>query len=146
MITLFVAAIPLVISVQTAFDGTLVLILSPLVLLLAALTLYVWRDMRGKMGGAITLDESGIRLKLSRGRSLVHNPPACHETVPYEDVASVETRLEVYPSQGMSITQRVYRLTRRSKPAIFLFEDRALETFLAVGTCRALAQEMELAS
>jgi hypothetical protein len=32
MITLFVAAIPLVISVQTAFDGTLVLILSPLVL------------------------------------------------------------------------------------------------------------------
>lgn len=142
LITLVLAAIPLMTGIRSSFGSMMAVILFPLVVFVAALTSYVWRDMRGKMGGVIALDKLGIGLKLPGGRSLLHHPPACHEFVPYEDVASVETRLEVYPSQGMSITQRAYQLTRHGKPAIFLFEDRALETFLATGTCQALALEI----
>src|SRR5476651_973836 len=83
MITLGVAAIPLLVGVQALRDPMTALIILPLVLFLAALTHYVWRDMRGKMGGRITLDSAGIGLDLPAGRSLVHRPPACHESVPY---------------------------------------------------------------
>jgi hypothetical protein len=141
IMTLTVVALALVFGGQPG-GRTLMLVVLPTALVMAALTLYVWRDMRGKLRGAIVLDEAGVRLDLPGGRSLVHNPPACHETVPYADVAAVETRLETYPAQAMAMTQRAYRLTRRGGPAIFLFEERALGTFLAAGTLRPLAEEI----
>ena len=133
-LTLWVAAMP------TGHALALAVALPALVI--AALTFYVWRDFRGKLRGAIVLDEAGVRLDLPGGRSLVHNPPPCHETVAYGDIAAVETRLETYPAQAMAMTQRAWRLTRRQGPAIFLFEERALGTFLEAKTLRPLAEEI----
>src|SRR5476651_647869 len=79
MITLLVAAIPLLVGGQALRDPMTALVMLPLVLFLAALTHYVWRDMRGKMGGVVTLDGQGINLNLPGGRSLVHRPPACQD-------------------------------------------------------------------
>jgi hypothetical protein len=62
--------------------------------------------------------------------------------VSYGDVAAVEERLEAYPSQGMSILQRAYRLTRLSAPPIFLFEERALGTRYASFDMQRLAREI----
>jgi hypothetical protein len=122
-VTLMIAAIPLLAGSMTF---PLALCLALLVLFAAALTHYCWRDMRGKRGGVIVLDENGINLELTAGRSLLHRPPACREIVPYAEVAAVETRLEVYPSLGMAMMQRAYQLTRRRDAAIFLFEERSL--------------------
>jgi hypothetical protein len=125
IVTLIIAAIPLLMGIGS-MTLPLALWLALLVLFSAALTLYCWRDMRGKRGGVIVLDETGIILDLPAGRSLLHRPPACRETVPYADVVAVETRLEAYHSQAMTMMQRAYRLTRRSGAALFLFEERAL--------------------
>ncbi len=108
---------------------------------MAALTAYVWRDMRGKLGGLIVLNRSSLTLRLP-GRSLIHNPPRCRETVPFSDVEAVETRLEAYGAQGMGMMQRTYRLKRRSGPPIFLFEERALGTRLADRSLHEVATEI----
>ncbi len=140
ILTLIIASIPLLAGVGS-LTLPMALCLALLVLFSAAITLYCWRDMRGKQGGVIVLDETGIILDLPGGRSLVHKPPACRETVPYADVVALETRLEVYPSLGMAMMQRAYRLTRRSGAAIFLFEERALAARPSA-SCEALAGEI----
>jgi len=109
---------------------------------MAALTAYAWRDMRGKLGGPIVLDGSSMTLRLPGGRSLIHNPPRCRETVPFSDVEAVETRLEAYGAQGMGMMQRAYRLRRRNGPPIFLFEERALSTRLADHSLHEVATEI----
>ncbi len=63
-------------------------------------------------------------------RSLIHRLPAQRLTIPYNDIAEIETRLEGYRSLGMMQMQRAYALRRRSGDLIFLFEDRALATAL----------------
>jgi hypothetical protein len=140
IVTLIIASIPLLAGVGS-MSLPMALCLALMVLFAAAITLYCWRDMRGKRGGAIVLDETGIILDLPGGRSLVHKPPACRETVPYADVVAVETRLEAYPSLGMTMVQRAYRLTRHSGAAIFLFEERALSA-RPTASCEALATEI----
>ncbi len=110
--------------------------------LMAALTAYVWRDMRGKLGGLIVLDGSSLTLHLTGGRSLIHNPPPCHETIPFGVIEAVETRLEAYGAQTMGMMQRTYRLRRRSGPPIFLFEERALGTRLADHSLQVVAAEI----
>ena len=139
IITVGVAALALIIGAQAHPPA---LLLAAAAFVLAALTLYCWRDLRGKLRGAIVLDATGVRLDLPGGRSLAHRPPPCHDTTPYADIVSVETRLEAYPAQAMSMTQRAYRLTRRGAPAIFLFEERALGTFLEAGTLQPVAREI----
>ena len=94
----------------------------------AALTGYVFRDLSGKWGLRVVLDADAATLDLPAGRSLIHRPPSQHLTVPYADIASVETRLEAYGSLGMEMMQRAYVLRRKSGEPIFLFEDRALAT------------------
>jgi len=140
IVTLIIASIPLLAGVGS-ITLPMALCLALLVLFSAAITLYCWRDMRGKQGGVIVLDETGIILDLPGGRSLVHRPPACRETVPYADVVALEMRLEVYPSLGMAMMQRAYRLTRHSGVAIFLFEERALAARPSA-SCEALAGEI----
>ena len=140
MVTLIIAALPLLLGIGS-LTIPMALCLTLLVLLSAATTLYCWRDMRGKMGGVIVLDETGINLDLPRRRSLLHRPPACRQTVPYAEVLAVETRVEAYPSQGMTMMQRAYQLTRRSGAAIFLFEERALAA-RPTASCEALAAEV----
>lgn len=140
IVTLIIASIPLLAGIGS-MTLPMALCLALLVLFSAAITLYCWRDMRGKRGGVIVLDETGIILDLPAGRSLSHKPPACRETVPYADVVAVETRLEAYPSVGLTMMQRAYRLTRRSGAAIFLFEERSLSA-RPTASCEALATEI----
>ncbi len=109
---------------------------------MAALTAYVWRDMRGKLGAQIILDQSGVTLRLPDGRSLIHDPPACRRTVPFGDIEAVETRLEAYGAQGAAIMQRAYRLTRKTGDPILLFEERALGTRFAEASMRPIAAEI----
>jgi hypothetical protein len=94
----------------------------------AGLTAYVWRDFRGKWGLRIVLDRDAVTLSLPAGRSLIHRVPAQRVTIPYSDIAAVETRLEGYRSLGMANMQRAYALRRKSGEWLFLFEDRALAT------------------
>ena len=96
--------------------------------LMAALTDYVGRDLRGKWGLHVALEPDALRLDLPSGRSLIHRPPAQHLTIPYDQIEAIETRLEGYGSLGMEIVQRAYVLRRKSGDMIFLFEDRALAT------------------
>jgi hypothetical protein len=96
--------------------------------LLAALTDYVGRDLRGRWGLRIVLEPQALVLDLPSGRSLIHRPPAQHLTIPYNEIEAIETRLEGYGSLGMELIQRAYVLRRKSGDLIFLFEDRALAT------------------
>ena len=111
--------------------------------LLAALTDYVWRDFAGKWRLHVVLDTDGVTLDLPAGRSLIHRPPAQHLTMPYADIAAVESRLEGFRSFGMESMQRAYVLRRKDNELIFLFEDRALgtamESSLFTGIAAALA-------
>ena len=93
-----------------------------------ALTAYVWRDFRGNWGLRVDLDDHAVRLDLPAWRSLIHRPPARHLSVPYTDIAAIDTRLEAYSSLGMAMMQRSYALQRKSGELIFLFEERALGT------------------
>jgi hypothetical protein len=96
--------------------------------LMAALTDYVGRDLRGKWGLRVALQPNGLALDLPAGRSLIHRPAAQHLTILYDQIEAIETRLEAYGSLGMEIVQRAYVLRRKSGDLIFLFEDRALAT------------------
>jgi hypothetical protein len=80
------------------------------------------------MGLRVVFDADAVTLDLPSGRSLIHRPPSQHLTVPYGDIAAVETRLEAYGTLGMEMMQRAYVLRRKSGALIFLFEDRALAT------------------
>ena len=99
--------------------------------LMAALTIYVLRDLNGKWGLRIVLDADAATLALPSGRSLIHRPPAQYITVPYADIQAIETRLEAYGSLRMEIMQRAYVLHRKSGELVFLFEERALATAIA---------------
>jgi hypothetical protein len=96
--------------------------------LMAALTDYVGRDLRGKWGLRVALEPDALQLNLPSGRSLIHRPPAQHLTIPFDQIEAIETRREGYGSLGMEIMQRAYALRRKSGDLIFLFEDRALAT------------------
>jgi len=96
--------------------------------LMAGLTGYVLRDLRGKWGLRVELLADRMVLDLPAGRSLIHRPVAQHLTILYGDIDAVETRLEAYPSFGMEMMQRAYVLSRKQGEPIFLFEDRALGT------------------
>jgi hypothetical protein len=99
--------------------------------LMGALTGHVWRDLRGKWGLRVILDANTVTLNLPAGRSLIHRPPAQHLIVPYADIEAIDARFEAYGSLGMEIMQRAYVLRRKDGELIFLFEERALATFLA---------------
>ena len=106
------------------------------------LVLYVWRDMRGKRPWRIDIEPDGVSLDLPADRSLIHRPPACKTTVPVADISAIETRLEVYKGFGGSIMQRPYRLVRKDGDAIFLFEERALDTRMATASLRPVAADI----
>lgn len=113
-------------------------------LVMGFFTLYVGRDMLGKWPWRIEIEPEALTLDLPAARSLIHNPPACHETVPVADIAAIETRLEAYKGWIGSMMQRSYRLVLKDKPAIFLFEDRALGTALANGSLYPVVEDISL--
>jgi hypothetical protein len=110
--------------------------------LVSALTGYVARDLHGKWGMRVVLDDPVLVLDLPSGRSLIHRPPTQHLKIPYADIEAIETRLEAYGSLGMEIVQRAYVLRRKNGELIFLFEDRALATGLASDMFSKLAADI----
>lgn len=106
---------------------------------MACLTGYVLRDLRGKWGLRVELQQDRMVLDLPAGRSLIHRPVAQHLTIPYNEVDAVETRLEAYPSLGMEIMQRAYVLCRKQGDRVFLFEDRALGTAFEIAMVSKIA-------
>jgi hypothetical protein len=104
------------------------LVLTPAACLLAGLTGYVARDLRGKWSLRAVLDVQSLTLDLPAGRSLIHRPASQRMTIPNADIEAIESRLEAYGSLGMEMLQRAYVLRRKNGELIFLFEDRALAT------------------
>ena len=128
-VALFLLAFALLVFLR--FDWALGLFTFALAALMSGLALYVARDLAGKWRLRIALEPDGVRLDLPSGRSLIHRPPAQHLTVPYADIAALETRLEAYGTLGMEMMQRAYVLRRKSGELVFLFEERALATGFA---------------
>jgi hypothetical protein len=124
-------------------DWRVSLVVAAAACVMAALTDYVWRDFAGKWRLHVVLDTDAVTLNLPAGRSLIHRPPAQHPTVPYADIAAVESRLEGFRTFGMESMQRAYVLRRKDNELTFLFEDRALgtamESSLFGGIAAALA-------
>ncbi len=94
------------------------------------LTRYVVRDLRGKWGLSVVFGANRIDLVLPAHRSLIHATPWQRLSIPYSDIAAVETRLESYTSLGMANMQRPYVLRLRNGDRVFLFEERAIGTGL----------------
>ncbi len=113
-----------------AMHWALGLFIAAIACFMAALTDYVWRDLRGKWGLRIVLDANAVTLDLPAWRSLIHRPPAQHLTIPYSDIEAIDARFEAYGSLGMEIMQRAYVLHRKRSELIFLFEERALASGL----------------
>ena len=110
----------------------------------AGLTAYVWRDFRGKWGLRVVLDRDAVTLCLPAGRSLIHHAAAQRRTIPYADIAAVETRLEGYRSLCMANIQRAYALRQKTGEWLFLFEDRALATSIETSFFADLAAELSV--
>ena len=109
---------------------------------IGALTGYVWRDLRGKLGLRVVLGADAVTLDLPRGRSLIHRPPAQHLTIPYSDIAAIESRYEAYGTLGMEMMQRAYVLRRKNGDLIFLFEERALATGMASAMFAGIVKDL----
>jgi hypothetical protein len=110
--------------------------------LMAVLTEYLWRDLAGKWRLHVVLDADAVTLDLPAGRSLIHRPLAQHLTVPYADIAAVESRLEGFRTFGMENMQRAYVLRRKDNELIFLFEDRAVGTSMESSLFGGIAAEL----
>jgi hypothetical protein len=120
-------------------DWRVSLVVTAAACLMAALTDYVWRDFAGKWRLHVLLDTDAVALDLPAGRSLIHRPPLQHLTIPYTEIAAVESRLEGYRTFGMESMQRAYVLRRKDNELIFLFEDRALGTAMASSLFNGIA-------
>lgn len=107
------------------------LILAAVAVFCMGLFFYVRRDMRGKRGWKIEIDEGVLALDLPRERSLIYRLEPVSTHLRFDEIAAVETRLEAYPSLGMANMHRVYALRLNTGDLIILGEDRALNTRLA---------------
>lgn len=125
LVSVFLFGAAVVLFVQHSAVGFVVAVVG---CFCAGLAHYGWRDFRGKWGLRVVLDREAVTLDLPAGRSLIHRLPAQRLTIPYADIAAIETRLEAYRSFGMANMQRAYALRRRGGEWVFLFEDRALAT------------------
>jgi hypothetical protein len=123
-------------------DWRVSLVVAAAACLMAALTDYLWRDFAGKWRLHVVLDADAATLDLPAGRSLIHRPLAQHLTIPYADIAAVESRLEGYRTFGMESMQRAYVLRRKNNELVFLFEDRAVGTAMASSLFGGIAAEL----
>jgi len=99
--------------------------------IMVVLTRYVARDLQGKWSLRVVLGADSVTFVLPKNRSLIHRTSRQDVTVPYSEIAAIETRLEAYPSFGMVNLQRPYVLRRRNGDSILLFEERAIATGMA---------------
>lgn len=110
---------------------------------LGVLVLYVLRDTRGKIGWRMEIGAHSVGLDLPRGRSLIHQLAPVHTTIPYDDIDTIETRLEAYPGFfGLTNMHRSYALKLKAGDVIILGEDRALHTALESSLMRGAVEEI----
>ena len=109
---------------------------------MAGLDGYVGKDLRGKWGLRVVLEQDALVLDLPAWRSLIHHPPALHARIRYDEIAAIETRLEAFLSLQMGIMQRAYVLHLKSGQLIFLFEDRAIGTPMETPVFTKLAADI----
>jgi hypothetical protein len=109
---------------------------------MGAIAHLLWRELRGMLGTSITLRDTGVVLRLPRGRSLIHDPQAITECIPWYDVKGIETRVELYGAQGMAMMHRVHRLLRAHGEPIFLFEQRGMRSTVETESMEELAAEI----
>ena len=95
---------------------------------MVAMCLYVLKDLSGKWGWRVEVSPDSVSLNLPSHRSLIHHLPTVRRTIPAQEVAGIEQRLESYLSMGMGQMQRAHVLRLTSGEAIFLGEDRAIAT------------------
>ena len=114
------------VAVLLADQWTVAVLVALCAAAMAILTRYVARDLQGKWGLRVVLRPDSVELYLPKNRSLIHATPQQQLTVPYSDIAAIETRLEAYPSFGMVNMQQPYVLRRRNGDTVFLFEERAV--------------------
>jgi hypothetical protein len=141
------AAVFLGVARRSFSDGALLfLMMGPTTAFMGLLTHYVLRDARGKRGMWIAIEGDSLSLHLPAGRSLIHRPPACHDAVKLTSIEAIETRLEGYPAQGVAMLQRPYLLKCRDRAPIFLFEDRALTSWVQTSDYEPVATAIAQAS
>jgi hypothetical protein len=121
---------------------SILLMFVALMFVIGALLWLVARDMLGKRSASIRLNGHDISLNLRAHRSLANPTAACRETIAYTDIVAIETRQEAYAAQGASTVQRTFRLTRRSGPAVFLFEQRGLRSNIENARMDGVAAEI----
>ena len=118
------------------------LLMAVVAVFLGALTGYVFRDLRGKLGLYVTLDNDAASFRLPAGRSLIHRPPAQQLTVPYSEIEAIETRYEGYRSLGLAMMMQTFVLHLKDGKLIFLFEDRAKATTLGNTLFRDIVSDL----
>jgi len=103
---------------------------------------YVLRDARGKLGWRISIGADALDLDLPASRSLTHRLKPVHARLRFDEIESVETRLEAYRSFGMANMNRSYALRLNAGDVIVLGEDRALGTQLASSFFQRVAERI----
>ena len=81
--------------------------------------------------GEFGIGAEALDLDLPSSRSLTHRLKAVHAKLRFDEIESVQTRLEAYRSFGMANMNCSYALKLKGGDVIVLGEDRALGTQLA---------------
>ena len=117
-------------------------ILLALAAFLVVILRQVLRNTFGLGGWRITLDRDSLHLALPASRSLTHRLERVDRSLPLDQIAGVETRLEAYRSLGMANLNRSFALRLADGSTLILGEDRGQGTDLATRFVSDAAQAL----
>lgn len=120
-----------VVLADEQFSVGMFLVVAATAAVVVVLFFYVLRDARGKLGWRISIGSDALDLDLPASRSLTRRLKSVHARLRFDEIESVQTRLEAYRSFGMANMNRSYALKLNGGDVIVLGEDRALGTQLA---------------
>lgn len=138
-LTLGMYAIAIALLVAHA-GGALALALCASVM--AALAVYLARDVYAKWTLRADFGAQGVDLCLPSDRSLVHRPPPFKGTVAYTDITAIDARYEAYRTLGLTGIQCLYALHLKDGRRLILGDDRSIGTGYAQTSIRGLAVEL----
>jgi hypothetical protein len=130
-LSVFLLALAGVVLADEPFNLAMALVVASVAAFAMVLFGYVLRDARGKQGLRISIGVDTLDLALPASRSLIHRLKPVHTRLRFDEIRSVETRLEAYRSLGMANMNRSYALRLNTGDVIVLGEDRALGTQIA---------------